>query len=50
MELIKEETIRENAEGDEVEEYVPELKESQNPLISQEYRKIIEAAIPKYTM
>ena len=47
---IKEDTINEAAEGEEGEDYVPGLKEEQNPLISLEYRKIIEAAIPKYTM
>ena len=47
---IREDVIKENAEGEEGEEYVPELKEEENPLISSEYRKIIEAAIPKYTM
>jgi hypothetical protein len=47
---IREDVDKENAEGEEGDEYVPELKEEENPLISTEYRKIIEAAIPKYTM
>ncbi len=47
---IREDVDKENAEGEEGDEYVPELKEEENPLISSEYRKIIEAAIPKYTM
>jgi hypothetical protein len=46
-EIIKEETIREETEADEGE---PEVKDEENPLISQEYRRIIEASIPKYTM
>lgn len=48
-EAIREDAVREEA-GDGDEEYVPELKEEENPLISSEYRKIIEASIPKYTM
>lgn len=48
-EAIREDAVREEA-GDGDEGYVHELKEEENPLISSEYRKIIEASIPKYTM
>lgn len=47
---IREDAREDAGDGEDGDTYVPELKEEENPLISSEYRKIIEAAIPKYTM